>query len=85
MSSMGKEKGRVRTMSSIPDNFEVNIAKKRRPGDEYGVHFCKIQLPESFEKDAEEKLNFLRELFGEEYVVTMIHWKCRGEVKKEWE
>lgn len=27
-------------MASIPDNYEINVAKKRKPDDEYGVR-CK--------------------------------------------
>ena len=69
---------------SIPDNYEINVAKKRNPDDEYGIHVCKIQLPETLPIAAEEKLNFFRELFGEEYNVSMTHWVCRGESKEEW-
>ena len=72
-------------MASIADNYEINVAKKRRPEDEYGIHFCKIQLSESFEDKAEEKLKFFRELFGEEYNVTMTHWICRGKHKDSWD
>lgn len=72
-------------MASIASNYEINVAKKRRLDDPYGVHFCKIQLSESFEDNAEEKLKFLRELFGDEYHVSMTYWKCSGIVKKDWE
>ena len=71
-------------MASIPNNYEINVAKKRKPDDEYGVHFCKIQLSESFDNKAEEKLQFFRELLGDMYNVTMTHWVCRGEAKHEW-
>ena len=72
-------------MASIPDNYEINVAKKRNPDDPYGVHFCSIQLNESFDGRAEEKLKFFRELFGEDYHISMTLWKCRGEHKLEWE
>ena len=70
---------------SIPDNYEINIAKKRNPEDQYGVHWCKVQLSDSFEEQAEEKLKFLRELFGEEYHISMTKWECRGKHKDEWD
>lgn len=70
---------------SIPDNYEINIAKKRNPEDQYGVHWCKVQLSDSFEEQAEEKLKFLRELFGEEYNISMTKWECRGKHKDEWD
>lgn len=72
-------------MASIPDNYEINVTKKRNPDDHYGLHFCRIQLNESFEDKAEEKLKFFRELFGEDYNVSMMHWRYRGEHKPEWE
>ena len=73
-------------MASIADNYEINVAKKRHPDDEYGIHFCKIELPMgiTFPLEAEEKLNFFRELFGNEYHISMTHWTCRGEIKEEW-
>ena len=73
-------------MASISDNYEINVAKKRKPEDEYGVHFCKIQLPDSDYNDdlAEKKLKFFRELFGDEYHVSMTYWKCQGYTKKGW-
>ena len=65
-------------MASIPDNYEINISKN-------GKHWCKVELPDSFAEQAEEKLNFLRELFGDEYHISMIRWECKGEYKKgEW-
>lgn len=73
-------------MASITDNYEINVAKKRKPEDQYGIHFCKIELPGSdYEKDAEEKLQFFRELFGDEYHISMTHWKCHGQHKEGWE
>lgn len=65
-------------MASIPDNYEINISKN-------GKHWCRVELPDSFTEQAEEKLNFLRELFGDEYHISMIRWECKGEYKKgEW-
>lgn len=73
-------------MASIPDNYEINVAKKLRLEDHYGVHFCKIQIDNAWNDEIAEKyLQFFRELFGEEYDVTMTHWICRGEHKDGWE
>lgn len=73
-------------MASIPDNYEINVAKKRRPEDQYGTHFCRIQIDNAWNDEmAEEQLRFFRELFGEDYNVSMTHWICRGEAKEEWE
>ena len=73
-------------MASIPDNYEINVAKKRKPDDKYGVHFCKIQLSNEWNDEmAEKKLQFFRELFGDLYNVSMIRWECRGKVKEGWE
>lgn len=72
-------------MASIPNNYEINVAKKRNSEDKYGIHFCKIQISTNFEETAEEKLKFFRELFGNDYNVTMTHWKCYGEIKEGWE
>lgn len=73
-------------MASISDNYEINVAKKRNPDDKYGTHFCKIELPGwDNEAQTEEKLQYLRKIFGDEYHVSMTYWKCRGEQKKGWE
>ena len=72
-------------MASINSNYEINVAKKRNPDDKYGVHFCKIELPEFLAEPAEEKLQCLRKIFGDEYHVSMTYWYCRGEQKKGWE
>ena len=72
-------------MSSIADNYEINVAKKKNADDKYGVHFCKIQLSSDvMEEEAEEKLDFFRNLFGNEYHVSMTHWICRGTCKDFW-
>lgn len=70
---------------SIPDNYEINVAKKQNSDDEYGIHFCKIQLSREWNDEmAEEKLQFFRDLFGDEYNVSMTYWECRGKAKEEW-
>ena len=71
-------------MNRTPDNYEINIAKKKTPEDKYGVHWCKIELPDNSSESAEEKLEYLRKLFGDEFNITMKHWVCRGYSKDEW-
>ena len=74
-------------MAKVADNYEINVAKKRNLDDKYGVHFCRIQLRQDIyeDKEAEKMLDFFRKLFGKEYHVSMTHWKCHGEAKKEWD
>ena len=74
-------------MASIPSNYEINVAKKLNPDDKYGIDLCKIQLPGDIWNDklAEEQLKFFRELFGEEYHLSMTHWECIGKHQEEWE
>ena len=62
---------------SIPDNYEINVAIGNK-------HYCKIQLPDSFEEDAKEKLDTLRAMFGDHYSLSMTKWECRGKTKDEW-
>ncbi len=72
-------------MASVPDNYEINVAKKKNPKDQYGSHFCRIQIDNARNDEmAEEQLQFFRELFGKGYNVNMTHWVCRGENKEEW-
>ena len=72
-------------MANIPNNYEINIAKKRKPSDQYGEHWCRVELPDSFPGQAEEKLKFLRELFGEDYHISMTYWVCSGRREDSWE
>ena len=72
-------------MASIPCNYEINVAKKRNPEDKYGIHYCKIELGSCLEETAEKKLEFIRNIFGEEFNVSMTYWDCRGKHKEEWE
>ena len=72
-------------MASIANNYEINVSRKRSPNDEYGEHWCRIELPDSFEGQAEDKLKFLRDLFGEDFRVTMHYWKCYGINKEGWD
>ncbi len=65
-------------MASIPCNYEINVAKKRNKDDKYGIHYCRIELPDTFRANAVEKLKVIKETFGDEYNVTMTYWECRG-------
>ncbi len=70
-------------MSSVPNNYEIRIAKRteRYPN---GEHWGTLNIPETYKEKAEEKLNFLRELFGDEYYISMIHWECYGYCYNNW-
>ena len=72
-------------MASISDNYEINVALKENVDDKYGRHWCRIELPDSFESTAENKLEFIREIFGDRFHVSMRKWECRGRAKEEWE
>ena len=72
-------------MASITDNFEINVAKKQNPEDKHGIHFCRIEIPDLAVSKAEEKLRILRELFGNDYCVSMTHWTCQGVRKEGWD
>ena len=72
-------------MASISNNYEINIAKKRNPDDQYGIHWGRVEIPDSFPDQAEEKLKFLRELFGEGWHISMTYWKCSGSREDSWE
>ena len=71
-------------MASVPMNYEINVAKKENKDDQYGRHFCKIQIPEVLEENAEEKLEFIRKVFGDDFHVSMTRWDCLGKVKENW-
>lgn len=60
------------------DHYEINIAKE-------GKHWGKVILPYYPESAAVEKLQYLRNLFGDEFKITMTLWESRGIVKPEWE
>lgn len=68
------------------NGYEINVAKKQHPEDEYGAHFCRIALRQDVYKDeeAEKYLNFFRELFGDQYHVSMVHCEHTETYKKEW-
>lgn len=66
-------------MASVSDNYEINVSKKRTPNDKYGIHWCKIELPDYDEDKAKEKLDMLRILFGDKFNINMTHWVCRGQ------
>ena len=75
-------------MASMADNYEINVARicKKKMGDsdrEVGMHYCKIELPYDCKQLAEEKLEFLRNIFGDEFHLTMTHWVCRGYHEEE--
>ena len=65
-------------MARVANNYEINVAKKSFPSDEYGIHYCCIEIPETGVREARQKLAEIREIFGKEYNVNMTYWDCRG-------
>lgn len=67
----------------IPDNYEINVARMEKDytGDERYRHYCRIQLDDSFEKDAIEKFNELNQMFqvNGDYHLSLTKVTCRGE------
>lgn len=70
-------------MSSVPNNYEINIAKRTKLYPQ-GEHWGRLQIPEWRKEDAEAKLHFLRELFGDEYHISMTYWNCSGHCEDDW-
>lgn len=68
---------------SIEDNYEINVAKKRNSDDQYGIHWCRIELGATSKEIAQEKLAFLKFIFGKNFNLTMTFWECRGHNVKE--
>ena len=66
----------------IPDNYEINVAKmsKDYTGRECYRHYCRIEIPDSFEKDAIEKFNELNQMFqaNGDYHLSLTKVTCRG-------
>lgn len=58
--------------------YEINVAKKRTPNDKYGIHYCRIELPETSPDEANKKFAEIAEVFGKDFNVTMTYWECRG-------
>lgn len=58
----------------IPSNYEVNVSL-------LGVHYCKIELSETFPELATKKFKELEEIFKakyEEFELTLTHVVCYG-------
>lgn len=64
------------------DHYEINIAKKN--DHNIYIHWATVTISDYTEKAAVEKLEYLRNLFGDEFNISMTHWIARGEVKPEW-
>lgn len=62
----------------MEDHYEINISKE-------GKHWGKVILPYYPESAAVEKLQYLRNLFGSEFKISMTRWESRGIHKPEWE
>ena len=62
---------------SIQNNYEINVSVGNR-------HWCKIQLPDCLEGEAEMKFETLKSLFGDHFHLEMTYWECEGRTKREW-
>lgn len=62
----------------MEDHYEINIAKE-------GKHWGTVIVPSYPESAAVEKLHYLRNLFGDEFKISMTRWESRGIHKAEWE
>jgi len=75
-------------MNQLENHYEINIAKrdtdKRYPLAGGYVHWGTIIISD-WEEVAVEKLNFLRDLFGKEYKISMEYWTSSGKIKPEWQ
>lgn len=75
-------------MSSIPCNYEINVAKKVKHPTFYSgkySHYCKIELGDCLSETAYQKYRELREMFGEEYKLDLTYWDCKGQCISEEE
>jgi len=53
------------------NDYIIYISKKRNSEDKYGIHWCKVELPDCDEEKATEKFDMLRLLFGESFIMHM--------------
>ena len=51
----------------------MNIAKKRSPTDKYGIHWCSVEFNDCDEEKLKEKVDMLRLLFGDTFVLYAPH------------
>lgn len=52
-------------------DYIIYISKKRTPEDRFGLHWAKIELPDYDEEKATAKLDMMRLLFGDGFIITM--------------
>lgn len=62
---------------SIQDNYEINVAKRDTTTGQLR-HYCKIELQDAFESTAMEKFDELKNMFGDEFQLSLYIWECRG-------
>lgn len=56
----------------MTEYYEINISKKRDPNDRFGIHWAKVELPDYDEEKAIAKMDMLKLVFGENFILTMI-------------
>lgn len=61
----------------MEDFYEINVATKRE--GKCPEHYCKIKLPGGImTHEAVAQFNELKEIFGEDYELSLMYWECRG-------
>lgn len=53
------------------NDYIIYIAKRRTPDDKYGLFWGKVELPDCDEEKAIAKLDFLRVMMGDTFILTM--------------
>jgi len=55
----------------MADDYIIYISKRRNPDDNYGIHWGKMDLPDYDEEKAKAKLDMLRLVLGDMFILTM--------------
>lgn len=65
----------------IPNGYEINVSQKSTDytGRECYKHYCRIELNDSFDEFVEQKFKELRDLFPDDFKLTLTKVTCYGE------
>ena len=70
----------------IPSNYKINVAKLQKKPLEPVLryyHYCRIELGDTSELDAVDKLHQLRKFFPPEFKLTLSRVECGGKEIEE--
>lgn len=56
----------------MTEHYEINISKRRCSEDKHGIHWAKVELPDYDEEKAIAKMDMLKLLLGEKFILTLI-------------